>query len=288
MPFLLYQHENFNRFERRGLVALDCLCGRPQPLSISLGAWGGMWGSTELPDKQTGTHRNGNSLVWHTGVGTENWQCQARSGLGHGAGSRASWAEAWLLYKHPVSSLPLQLLFSCLLFPFPVRTPGGTSPTNSGQTGAQAIPRMLPRLYGPPITLLEGSRVSCRSSGLGQRKSTPSSPHVSQKGPLPPSCSSWHAGQWHSRKTVTAGSACLEEVSAQHHGGSAHSAILFCRNLIQDHFSSTFSPHPDGEWEPHTLVCTVPDSYCTAGPGGTILQFAFILMYNTTESIFQP
>lgn len=64
----------------------------------------------------------------------------------------------------------------------------------------------------------------------------------------------------------------MEGVSAQHHGGSAH----LCQNLIWDHFKTTFSPHPNGEWEPHTLVSTVPDSYCTAGPGRTILQFPLI------------
>lgn len=48
--------------------------------TASPGAWGGMWESTELPDSRQA----------HTEMGTACRQCQARSVLGHGAGSRAS------------------------------------------------------------------------------------------------------------------------------------------------------------------------------------------------------
>lgn len=63
------------------------------------------------------------------------------------------------------------VFYSPFPHPFPAQTHGGTSPTNSGQTGAQGTTRMLPRLCEPPVIMLGGSRVSCRGSGLGQRKS---------------------------------------------------------------------------------------------------------------------
>lgn len=65
--------------------------------------------------------------------------------------------------------------------------------------------------------------------------------------------------------------------SAQHHGGSAHSAILLCRNVTGITSAQPFllTPAVSGS---HRLLCTVPDSCCTAGPGGTILKFPFILM----------
>lgn len=185
---------------------------RPQPLSISPGAWGGV--REHRAAWRTDRHRNGNSLVWLIGVGTGHCrQCQASSDLGHGAGSRASWVGAWLLYKHSVSFLSLQLLCRCLLLPF--LSPFSSSDSwwhKSHQQRSDWCPgnsRMLPMLCGLSITLLGRFRVSCRCSGLGQRKSTPSPLHVSQKGPLPPSFSSCGARQRHSRNTVTAGSASL-------------------------------------------------------------------------------
>lgn len=61
----------------------------------------------------------------------------------------------------------------------------------------------------------------------------------------------------------TAGSLSLcqpqgtQGVSAQHHGASAHSAILLCWNLVWDPLRSLLPPHPKGKWESHTLVCAV-------------------------------
>lgn len=117
------------------------------------------------------------------------------------------------------------VFYSPFPHPFPAQTDGGTSPTKSSQTGAHA----LPGLCGPPISVL-GELVSCRCPGLGQRKSTPSSLHISLKGPLPPSFSC-PARQRHSRKPVThhrqRQPQGMEGDSAQR-GGSAHSAILLC------------------------------------------------------------
>lgn len=119
------------------------------------------------------------------------------------------------------------------------------------------VPRMLPGLCRPRIALLGGmSGGSCRDSRLSQGKAPPWSPCVCQRMPLPPSCSSW------CMRCGTAGNLSLQlvptlgqgGVSAQHHGCCAPSALLLCRNLIQDHFSSAFPPHLDGEWEPRTDV----------------------------------
>lgn len=145
------------------------------------------------------------------------------------------------------------VFYSPFPHPFPAQTHGGTSPTNSGQTGAQGTPRMLPRLCEPPVIVLGGSSVSCRGSGLDQRKSAL---HVSQKGPLPPSRSSWHARQRHSRKPVTADSASLRAwrgfcTAPWWLCTLSHPLVPKCH---RDHFSSTFSPHPSGEREPQTAV----------------------------------
>lgn len=147
------------------------------------------------------------------------------------------------------------VFYSPFPHPFPAQTHGGTSPTNSGQTGAQGTTRMLPRLCEPPVIMLGGSRVSCRGSGLGQRKSALHHASLRRGHYLP------HAPLG-MQGSGTAGNLSLQVVpasghggaSAQHHGGSAHSAILLCRNVTRDHFSSTFSPHPSGEREPQTAV----------------------------------
>lgn len=169
------------------------------------------------------------------------------------------------------------VFYSPFPHPFPTQTHGGTSPTNSGQTGAQGTTRMLPRLCEPPVIVLGGSRVSCRGSGLGQRKSAL---HVSQKGPLPPSRSFWHARQRHSRIPVTAGSASLRAWRGFLHSTTValHTQPSSCAEMSPGITSAQpflLTPVMSGS---HRLLCTVPDSCCTAGPGGTILKFPFILM----------
>lgn len=61
MHFLFHQREKFDPGLKDALwLPLPALGGVTAPPSLSLGTWGGM---PELPEKQPGTDRNGDSLV---------------------------------------------------------------------------------------------------------------------------------------------------------------------------------------------------------------------------------